>query len=181
MITLDLPVKEGENLGSGFGLGNRYPDLAAAGTSLPLQGTSVSTNSPEMLKKDACDEPLLPGEPAPPCTPPVHGLRELARLSVDNRRPSNVLVWASAGIQNTGTPGAKATVHYAIFLDGRAIAERSTTLDGAQRERVPIEALVKMRAGRHMVGFEALGASFSSREAGEEIVAPVLLVLLTNP
>jgi hypothetical protein len=181
VITLELPVRAGEDLGSGFSLGDRYPNLAVAGAPVPLRGASVSSDSPQTLTKDACDEPLLPGEPAPPCVPVIHGGSERTQLHLDSRRASNVLVWASPQIENTGAPSAAATVDYAIFLDGHLLLERSVTLAGAQHERTRIDAPVRVPAGRHTVGFEALGASFSSREPGEVIVGGVSLVALAIP
>ena len=181
VMTLQLPAKAGEHLGTGFGLGNRYPNLAAAGTPVRLRGRSVSSNSRQALSKDACNEPLLPGEPSPPCARRLPGGRQRPQLYVNNRRKRSVLLWALAGIEETGGPAVKVTVRYAILLDGRLIAERSTTLGGAQRVRAEIDAHVRMPAGRHIVGFEALGARFSSREPGEVIVAPVSLVALLLP
>jgi hypothetical protein len=181
VITLELPVTAGENFGSGFGVGDRYPDLAAAGTPIRLQGASTSSVSPETLIKDACDEPLLAGEPAPPCVPAIDGGVERTRLYLDDRRPSKVLVWASPQVENTGAPGVRVTVHYAIFLDGGPIVERSIALDGSQHARPSIDARASIPAGRHTLGFEAFGASFSSREPGEAIVAPVSLVALAIP
>lgn len=180
VIVLELPVATPDT-DTGFSLGNRYPALAAAGTPVRLRGVSVSSDLPETLTKGGCDEPLLPGEPAPPCPPELRGGRERTQLRIDNRHPSDVLAWASPQVENTGAPGVSAKVNYAIFLDGRPIVERTITLDGSQHTQIPLDAPVRIPAGRHTLGFEAFGVSFSSREPGEVIVAPVSLVALTLP
>jgi hypothetical protein len=178
VITLEL-LSPGERSGSKFFLGDRYPDLAAAGKPVALSGASVQSTTTQRLPKDACDEPLLPGEPAPACAPPPPGGSEGTRLLLDRDRAGRVFLRASASIADTAGAGTDATLECAVYLDGRTVAGNAVSVPGGRHRQVTIALLVRVPAGRHTVVLEADEAEFSSREPGEALVSGSSLVALT--
>ena len=104
-MTLVLPVNKGEAVGGEFGFRSHYPSLASAGTPVTLSGESARSTTTQRLLKDECDEPLLPGQPVPPCAPPPPAGALGTRLALDRAHAGRVYLRASTAIADTAGAG----------------------------------------------------------------------------
>jgi hypothetical protein len=154
--------------------------VGVAALGFPLGASSVTNESPQDLSKGACNGALRPGETPPPCAPSHFGGPSPTQLRIHTHHHGKLLVSAVAGLDNEGAPGTHAEVSYAVILDERAISHGEITVAGGQQEHIPIQALLPVASGPHMVGIQ-LGAEYSGYGPGDVIISPVSLIALSLP
>jgi len=154
----------------------------------PLGIASLANARPIGLGKGGCDgEPLLPGEPAPPCKPvlgPDVGLRFDLRMA----SAGQVLLSGMLRLHDTQSPHAgEATVlvqpaatHSPVGYVRTPSNNKAVALGGGQTVEVPFEALVRLPAGRNLLGLRG-EPEYPTREAGEIVLTPVSLVAIALP
>jgi len=155
--------------------------VGPAQLAFPLASASRYSRTPVRLLKNACDEPLLPGEPAPPCTPSVDTGNETTRLHVTATRSGHLLVLATVSLGDTTPPGTDATVTVGVFLDQTQVSERTLKLPGDTRPTLPVQIYLPLTKGEHEIGIEPTGAEYSTREPGEIIATPIVVAALVLP
>jgi hypothetical protein len=159
----------------------RHGAVTPNALAFPLGATSVTDNREQDLTKGACNSPLAPGEIPPPCAAPILGGTTPGRqVRVSLPSSGQLLISATAGLRNGGAPSTTADITYAVIVDGRAVAQRVLTFSGGQQIQAPIQGLVNVRAGSHVVGFGVL-ANYSSNGPGDAFVAPVSVIVSALP
>jgi hypothetical protein len=146
----------------------------------PLGVASVIDQKVEDLANGACNGPLFPGEPPPPCPPPVRTYSTPGRtLRLSVRSAGWLLITAVAGLNDHGAPQASANVTLRVIVDKKVESETQTKVTGGQVAQVPTQALVSVSAGSHTVGL-SIDADYSSRPENV-LVAPVSIIATALP
>ena len=148
-----------------------------------LAASGITDDKAQALTKGQCNSPSRPGEAKyVTCPPPdsrefsMHG----KEVSLSLRSPGELFASAIIGLRYDGQPNTTAQVKLRLALDGRSATVSEAVLVGGQQTQVPMQLLRRMSSGHHIVGIE-LGASFSSYEPGEVVVAPVSLLASALP
>jgi hypothetical protein len=147
----------------------------------PLGAASVTDQKVEEIGNGACNGPLFPGEPTPPCValarhysaPPGHEVR----ISV--RSAGSLLISAVAGLSDQGPAQAGANVTVSVIVDDNVVREIQTKMTGGQVLQLPTQALVPVSAGAHTVGL-SVGADYSVRPENV-LVAPLSIIAMALP
>ena len=127
------------------------------------------------MTKGGCNEPLLPGEPAPPCVPPV-GVTPGLALTVHLRSASRVMLSGVIGLADQQPAGTSpVAVGATLLVDGSYTEElQMVNVAGAQRSQLAIQALANLKSGTHTLGVR-IAAEYSSRAQGDVMLGPLAL------
>lgn len=148
--------------------------------SFPLGATSVIDRKVEEIGNGACNGPSFPGEPPPPCVPPIRTYSAPGHeLHLKVSSAGRLLISAVVGLSDQGTSGASATVIVRVIVDERTESEDQARLTSGQSFQVPAQALVPVSAGAHTIGL-SIEADYSSRPENV-LVAPVSIISTTLP
>jgi hypothetical protein len=155
--------------------------VTPATLSFPLGVAGLTDTKVEDLVKGACNSPLRPGEPAPPCTPSAVGGPTPGReVRLNLRSPGRLIISAVVGFNNEGSVGTTANVTMDVILDRRTIQQREIIIPGKQLLQAPAQALVNVPAGAHTIGLRSQ-AKYNSNGPGDVLVGPVSLIVNTAP
>lgn len=148
---------------------------------IPISASSRTDRASVELLGGFCNGwPLPPGQPAPPCTPrPKGGPTPGREVSVVVPAPATLVILATVGLTNPGPPSTRATVTIETTIDGRAVAERATVVDGNDATQATVQGAFALPRGRHVVGI-GLSARYSAR--GPNVLAgPTTLTAMAFP
>jgi hypothetical protein len=147
----------------------------------PLGAASVTDQKVEDIGNGACNGPLFPGEPAPPCVPPPrhYSAQRAHELRISVRSAGSLLISAVAGLSDQGPAQAGANVTVSVIVDDNVVREIQTKMTGGQVVQLPMQAFVPVSAGAHTVGL-SVGADYSVRPENV-LVAPLSIIAMALP
>jgi hypothetical protein len=150
----------------------------------PLTVASTTDGRLEDVPQGACNGgPLPPGQPAPPCTPPLLGGPTPGRKAVVHLRfPARLIISVVLGISKRGTPATDAEVSSALGIDDHPVtrARSAITIDGGQTSQMPLQAAVSVPAGTHTIGVYR-SADYLGSGPGDVIIGPVSVIVDVLP
>lgn len=144
-----------------------------------LGAAAVTNQHPLDLAKTVCNTPVQPGEVPAPCPASLLLSNPGDTVSAKTRSPGRLLVSTIASVQDQGAAGTSAQLTLDISVDGRRTA-RELTLAGGQQLDVPMQLLVRVGAGSHVVGLGST-VQYTSTGPGDVIVGPVSMVAVALP
>jgi hypothetical protein len=150
----------------------------------PLGATTATDSKPRPLLKTRCDSPPRPGEgPVTILCPKVSFARDLGQpsLHIHIYGHGHVLIYATLGLEEAGSPNTGASIRDAALLDGRPVLEGEVALVGGERENVPLQALISVGGGSHVVGVAEEVVRYTSYESREVVVSPVTVAAVLLP
>ncbi len=147
----------------------------------PTGAASRTDGSQIELRGNFCNGwPLAPGQPAPPCPARAKGGRTPGReVTLTLNARGMVVVLATVGVTNQGLSNTRATVTIETIVDGRAVAERSLTVQGGDATQTTIQGAFALPPGRHAVGI-GFGARYTTR-GPNVLVGPTSLTAMAFP
>ncbi len=150
----------------------------------PLGVRSATEYVPNKLGKGPCNSPRRPGSPPLSIDCPLStlgGPYGAPAVKVTMSGPGHILASAVLGLADTESRSANgsATVRVGLVVD-RQLSQRVVTLNGDDQEQVPMEALVAVGGGEHVVRVQE-AADYTSYEPGEVVVDPVSLDVTMLP
>lgn len=166
-------------------VGSRQLKAGAVGTTalgFPVGIVGTTITRPQDLTKGGCNggEELLPGQAPPPCGPTPLLFAEGREVQIHLKAPGRIYASVVVGLKNEGQIGTHADVMIGVVVDGHAIVRTGTTSAGGQTTQVPLEAVVRAKAGEHTIGV-AIQAEYHSPTRGDVIVTPVSIVAGAMP
>lgn len=148
----------------------------------PLGATGRTDLTKRRLGKlDGCDAPEPPGQHvATPCPlewevpGSILFAEDGPQQTITLSGSTQLLLSGVADLRDEGPTGTAATVTAAIGVDDTIVAEPTVKIEGQGATEMPLEAIVKLPAGRHHFAV-VFRADYYSYLPGEVLVYPVTL------
>jgi hypothetical protein len=90
-----------------------------------------------------------------------------------------LVVLATVGVTNQGSPNTHATVTIETIVDGRPVAERSVVVEGGDTTQATVQGAFALPPGKHAVGI-GFAARYTAR-GPNALAGPTTLTAMAFP